>query len=132
VGRDKRNEKGRLAATLRSFRHAFIPSRHCGVVVQEPARVVGIETAVAARAAAELARPEARVRNQEPGVEGGAARVAEARTATGARIVVVLCELEDLRRDVLSDCGREATSVTKGRPEAALRRSCRFYGSVTG
>ena len=47
-------------------------------IVEEHARVVGVQTVVAAEPPAEDARTEARVRDQVPPVEHGTARVTEA------------------------------------------------------
>ena len=75
-------------------RAALAASGNLDVVVEEHARVVGVETVVA-RAPAELARTETRVTDRGDPDEHRTAGVPEARAAVGARVLLVLGELQD-------------------------------------
>ena len=85
--------------------------RDCHVVVEEGTCVVGIEAVVTTHAPAKLARAEARVSDKEAVVECGTTGVTEAAAPAGTCVVLVLCELEHLRGDVLSDRFDKATGA---------------------
>src|SRR3954452_20045951 len=94
----------------RASRQFAVGLRHRQVVVEEAARVVRVKSVVAARAAAELARAEAGVTDEQSVVEHRSTGIAEAAAALGPRIRAVLGELEHLARQVLSDGGGETPS----------------------